>query len=360
MILAAALHLALIFPLRYPLPMQTRTLGRTGLQVSVVGFGGIPIQGVDFAEAERVLNRALDRGINFFDTARGYTDSEEKIGRALGRRRGEFWLASKSLVRDAEGITAEVETSLRNLRTDCIDLYQLHAVGSENQLERVLGAGGAYEALQRARTQGKIRFIGITGHSRSVLLKAIETGAFDTVQHPFNPIETEWQDDVIPAAKAAGLGLIAMKPAAGGALRNVPAALRFELARGMDVVIPGMDSLAQVDANAAVGLELRAPDVEELRQLEADRELWGNRFCRRCGYCMPCPNGLQIPMLLLLQGYWERYELRDWAVERLQGMEKSYEDCQACGVCVERCPYQLAIPELMRRGAEEMPRAARE
>jgi len=324
------------------------------LQVSVIGFGGIPIQGLDFAGAARVLHRALDCGINFFDTARGYTDSEEKMGRALGGRRGEFWLASKSLARDATGMTAELETSLRNLRTDCIDLYQLHAVGSEKQLEHVLGPGGAYEVLARARRAGQIRFIGITGHSRPTLLKAIETGAFDTVQHPFNPIETEWQDDVIPAAKAAGLGLITMKPAAGGALRNVPAALRFELAAGMDVVIPGMDSVAQVEANAAVGMDLREPDLEELRQLDRDKQLWGDRFCRRCGYCLPCPNGLQIPMLLLLQGYWERYGLRDWALERLQGMEKGYDDCEDCGVCVARCPYQLAIPELMRRGAEEM------
>ncbi len=334
--------------------METCILGRTGLTVSVIGFGGIPIQRLDATAAERVLHGALDSGITFIDTARGYTDSEEKIGRALSGRRGEFVLASKAMSRDSAGMTAELETSLRHLRTDRIDLYQLHAIGSEAQLERVLADGGAYEALARARDKGQVRHIGVTGHSRQMLLKAIATGMFDTVQHPFNPIEQEWREDVIPAARQAGLGLIAMKPVAGGAIRNVPAALRFELAGGMDAVIPGMDSIEQVRQNAAVGEELRPPSAREMEALEADRAFWGDRFCRRWGYCMPCPNGLQIPMLLLLQGYHERYGLQDWANERLEGLEKSYEDCQACGLCVERCPYQLPIPDLLRQARETM------
>jgi len=306
------------------------------------------------ADAERVLLRAADRGITFFDTARGYTDSEEKIGRALAARRGELVIATKALSRDAAGMAAEVETSLRNLRTDVIDLYQLHCISSDRDLDRVMGPGGAYEALSRARDRGQVRFIGITSHSRPVLLRAIATGVFDTVQHPINPIETEWREDVVPAARQADLGTIAMKPAAGGAIGDVPAALRYELAAGMDVVIPGMDSTEQVDANAAVGEELRPPTAKEQTDLEEEKKRWGTSFCRRCGYCMPCPNGLQIPFLLLIQAYYVRYGMRDWALERLAGLEKTYADCVACGECVTRCPYELPIPELMARAAEEV------
>lgn len=333
--------------------MEMRTLGRTGLTVSAIGFGGIPIQGLTPLEAGRVLNAALDAGINFIDTARGYTDSEAKIGRALRERRSEYILATKALSRDADGMARELAESLRNLQTDHIDLYQLHAVGSAKQLEQVLGPGGAYETLARARDAGQVRFIGVTGHSRDVLKQAVETGAFDTVQHPFNPIEREWSEDVIPAAKARNVGLIAMKPVAGGALANVAAALRFELTAGMDVVIPGMQSIEEVKANAAAGIELRPPTEAELAALQEEAEHWGTRFCRRCGYCMPCPNGLNIPMLLLLQAYEERYDLKDWAAERLAGLEKHYDDCISCGTCLERCPYELPIPELLQRSATQ-------
>lgn len=334
--------------------MQKNTLGRTAMAVSVIGFGGIPIQQVSEAEASRILNHALDRGVNFIDTARGYTDSESKIGKALKHRRGDFFLATKALSRDAAGMAKELETSLRELQTDCIDLYQFHAIGTREQLDQVLGPDGAYSVLQKARRDGKVRFIGVTGHGRDILKAAIETDAFDTLQHPFNPIETEWEDAVIPTAKAKNIGLICMKPVAGGAIDNVPAALRFSLHKGMDVLIPGMDSIEQVDQNCEVGDNLRPPTAEELTILAAEKEAWGDRFCRRCGYCMPCPNGLNIPMLLLLHGYHERYGMTDWALERLEGLDKKYDDCVACGDCLSRCPYQLKIPEFMEKAGKEL------
>jgi uncharacterized protein len=349
--------------------MEKRILGRTGMEVSVIGFGGIPIQKLPFEEAATLLNRALDLEINFIDTARGYTDSEQKIGRALASRRGEFLLASKSMARDGEAMAEELETSLRELRTDCIDLYQLHALPSIEELDRVIAPGGAYDTLVKARQAGKIRFIGVTGHLREVLLRAVETDLFDTVQHPFNPIETEWAQDVIPAARARNVGLIGMKPAAGGAISNVPAALRFELtglsteaepidnhdfSGGMDLVIPGMDSLAQVEQNAEVGTSLRPPDPGEMTDLEADIQRWQGAFCRRCGYCMPCPEGLSIPFLLLIQAYYERYNLQEWARERLSGLEKKYDDCAACGHCLELCPYELKIPDLMAAAGKQV------
>ncbi len=329
--------------------MRRTTLGKTGLEVSVVGFGGIPIQGISFTEAEKVLLRSVDRGINFFDSARGYTDSEEKMGRALIRHRDEIILASKSLSRSAEGITAELETSLHNMRTRHIDIYQIHSVGSRDQLDAVLSPGGAYEALDKARQDGKIRWIGITGHFRPVLVEAVRTGLFDTVQMPYNPIETEWETDLIPEARKLDVGTIGMKPLAGGALTNAGASIRFALSRGIDVSIPGMDSVEQVDENAAAGAAPAALTDVELAELLEEKEVWGGTFCRRCGYCMPCPEGLNIPFLLLIEAYYTRYGLKDWANKRLATLEKRYEDCTGCEECLDRCPYNLPIPDLMKR-----------
>ncbi len=331
--------------------MQKRKLGKTDMMVSAVGFGGIPIQGVSFEEADRIFKKALDEGINFFDSARAYTDSEEKMGRTLPGVRDRIYLSTKALSRTAPKLAEEIETSLRNLRTDMIDLYQLHSVGSLAELDNVLSPGGAYDALVEARAAGKVRWLGITGHSREVMLKAIETGFFDTAQFPFNPIETEWEEAVIPAAKKAGIGTICMKPFAGGAIRNHKAALRFVLTRGMDVAIPGMDAVEQVEENASVAKKIVPPSEAELVRLHAEQVRWGERFCRRCGYCMPCPNGLNIPFLFLIEGYYTRYELQDWALARLEALEKKFGDCAACGECLKKCPYNLPIPGMMEDAA---------
>ncbi len=334
--------------------MQKRQLGHTDMNAGVVGFGGIPIQGVSFDEADRILKAAVEKGVNFFDSARAYTDSEEKMGRALAGARGGIYLSTKALSRSAPELAKEIETSLRSLRTDTIDLYQLHSVGTSAELDRVLAPGGAYEALVEARAAGKIRWIGITGHSREIMLKAIRTGLFDTAQFPFNPIETEWEEEIIPAAKEAGIGTICMKPFAGGAIRSRAAALRFELARGMEVVIPGMDAVEQVEENASAGEKIAAPDALELAGLEAEKRLWGEKFCRRCGYCRPCPNGLNIPFLFLIDGYYTRYELKDWALARLAALPKKFADCADCGECLEKCPYGLAIPDMMKDAAKRV------
>lgn len=329
--------------------MNKKQLGKTDIEAYPVGFGGIPIQRLSLKEAEKVLRRAFDRGIDFYDTARGYTDSEEKIGKALSPVRNRIFLASKAMSRDFRGMSGELETSLGQLQTDMIDLYQLHNVATSEILQRVTGPGGALEALQKAREAGKIRWIGVTGHSRPVLLEAIRTGLFDTVQLPFNPIESEWAKEVIPAAARMGMGVIGMKPVAGGAIRHVPESIHFALANGVDISIPGMDDTAQVDQNVEAGSG--PPDLtsEELGLLEEEKKTWRGRFCRRCGYCLPCPEGLNIPFLLLIEAYYSRYDLRDWALSRLKTLEKKYADCTACGICVERCPYDLPVPELMER-----------
>jgi uncharacterized protein len=332
--------------------MRRTRLGRTGLEVSVIGFGGIPIQGVDAAEAERVVHAALDEGITLFDSARVYTDSEEKLGRALRGHRREVVLATKSMARDQAGMAREIETSLKALCTDCIDLYQVHNPGSDEQLAQVLGPGGALEALRAAQAQGKVRFLGLTGHARPLLAKAMGGGQFDTVQLPFSPLESEARGDVLPAARAVGAGVLAMKPLAGGALGKLPtAALRRGLEFGVDAVLAGMDGVEQVRENAAAGRAEGPLATAELVTLSAECARWAGEFCRRCGYCKPCPNGLDIPFLFLIEAYYTRYELHDWARARLAALGKRFSDCQACGQCTERCPYGLPVPELMARAA---------
>ncbi len=334
--------------------MKKRILGRTGLEVSVIGLGGIPIQGLPTTEASRVVRAAVDAGINFVDSARGYTDSEAKIGEALAGARDAVYLATKSMALTADEMARDVDISLDNLRTDVIDLYQIHNPANDEQLDRMLGPGGAYEALSTARDAGKIRFIGITGHSRSVVSRAILTGLFDTVQHPCNPLEIAWLEKVNPEARSGGLGTICMKPVAGGAFRNVPAAMRFSLAAGMDILIPGMDTVEQVEENARVGEGILEPSEEDLASIEMEKADWKGAFCRRCGYCMPCQNGLNIPFLFLIEAYYTRYDLKEWALERLGGLEKRYSDCTACGDCLDRCPYDLEIPAMMERAAESV------
>ena len=235
-----------------------------------------------------------------------------------------------------------------------IDLYQLHSIGTLADLDRVLAPGGAYEALVEARAAGKIRWIGITGHSREIMLKAIRTGLFDTAQFPFNPIETEWEEEVIPAAKAAGVGTICMKPLAGGAIRNA----RSRCASSSRAAWTSSSrewtrwSRSWRTPRPERGSPRRTPRSSP--RSRPRKKLWGDKFCRRCGYCLPCPNGLNIPFLFLIDGYYTRYELKDWALARLSALPKKFGDCAECGECLEKCPYGLAIPDMMKDAAKRV------
>lgn len=329
-------------------------LGNTGLKICRVGFGGIPIQRLTVAEAQRLIHEALEKDINFFDTSRIYTDSEAKLGHALAGNRNRAAIASKTYSRDADGARRDLETSLKELGTDHVEIYQCHNVSTEWDLEKILGPGGALEALEHAREQGLVQFVGITGHKPWILEKALEAYPFATLQVPVNIIEQSSLEKLIPAARAKGLGIIAMKPVAGGALREVELNLRFVLSSGVDVVIPGMDDPAQVTQNLAI-LDRPLPlTSQEMQRLEKEKERLGDHFCRRCEYCMPCPEGLNIPLLHLMEGYYFRYNLKEWSLERLAGMNRTFTDCTACGVCVNRCPYNLNMPELFKSAAERI------
>jgi len=323
--------------------MQYRQLGRTGLNVSVIGFGGIPIQRISVIEAATIVQNALNKGINFFDTARSYTDSEEKLGKALKNNRSKVIIATKSMARTKEDMATDIKNSLATMGVDYIDLYQLHNVKSQEALEQVFRPDGALAALKEAQKAGVVKHIGITGHIKSYLLEALKTGELETIQFPFNAVETSGAQELLDQAAQTGTGIIIMKPLAGGAIRNTNLALRFILERNVSTVIPGMDSVAQVEENIFAGQEVLPLSAGEKSVLEEEAVRLGAAFCRRCEYCQPCPQGIDIPMVFLLDGYYTRYDLKDWARERYRGLSTRPDACVECGACEEKCPYSLPI-----------------
>ena len=327
--------------------MEYRVLGKTGLKVSVVGFGGIPIQRVSAVEAHGIVNRALDLGINFFDTARGYTDSEEKLGAALKARRNEAVIATKSMARTGEAMAAEIKVSLKTMGLDYIDLYQLHNVKSQGELDKVLSPEGALAALIEAKKAGLVRHIGITGHIKEFLARILDLKEIETVQFPFNVVETGGVPELLQQAGARGTGVIVMKPMAGGALTRGNLALRYILEHDVTTAIPGMDSLQQVEENAGVGNALLPLTAAEREELAGEAETLGGAFCRRCEYCKPCNRQIDIPAVFLLDGYYTRYNLHEWARERYRSLGVGVEACTQCGECEERCPYNLPIRQML-------------
>lgn len=321
--------------------------------INPVGFGGIPIQRLGMKDAIGLLHYAFSRGINLVDTARGYTDSEEKIGHALESFGPGVYTATKSMVRSYEDMKRDIEISLNKMKQDFIFLYQLHCVNSLQELKKITDMEkGALRALTEARKAGRVKHIGITGHIPGVLAEALMLGIFEAVQVPHNIIETECERVLIPLAVSMDIPVLAMKPAAGGALRRVALNLRYILSRGTSVALCGMDSKSQVDDNLSVLPDIEKPDEKEMSMLYEEKALWSGEFCRRCEYCMPCPQGLNIPFLLLLIAYWERYNLKEWVLERLEGQAKKFQDCTGCGECERKCAYGLNIIEMLRKGAD--------
>lgn len=326
--------------------MKYNMLGNTGLNVSRIGFGGIPIQHVNQENANKIISKCIELGINFFDTARGYTVSEELIGNALVGKRENVYIATKTMVKDYHGMMQEVETSLKNLKTDYIDLYQFHNVLSVDDLEKIMGKDGALEALVRLKNEGVIKNIGITSHKVPVIERVLETDIFATIQFPFNVIEKQGEE-LFKKANEKGLGTIAMKPMAGGALRDGRTSLKYILESPyLNVAIPGMDSVEQVIENAGAADDTPMTVEEKDKLIKIAKDL-GETFCRRCGYCLPCPEGIDIPNIFLMEGYYTRYDLTDWAVSRYKSFDAKADACKKCGLCESRCPYELPIRDML-------------
>ena len=333
--------------------MEYRALGKTGLKISRLGFGGIPIQKID-AEGTKVLMSALmEEGVNFIDTARGYTVSEEYLGYALEGIRDKFVLATKSMARTKEAMAGDVDTSLRNLRTDYIDLYQIHNPGAKD-LEQVTAPGGALEALLEAKAAEKIGHIGITLHSVDLFKQVIDLPWVETVMFPYNIVETQGEDCIAQCAER-DIGFICMKPLAGGAIENAPVAMRFILSNpDVTVVIPGMADVAEITQNASMVSDTTPLTDEEQREILRIKDSLGSNFCRRCNYCAPCTVGINISAVFLFEGYYSRYDLKDWASARYGQLSKTASDCIGCGVCESRCPYNLPIRDMLKKAAEAM------
>lgn len=328
--------------------MEYTTLGKTGLTISRMGFGGIPIQKVD-APAVRTLMQALsEQGVNYIDTARGYTVSERYLGEALEGLRDRFVIATKSMARTKAAMEKDIETSLANLRTDHIELYQVHNP-SLAELETVTAPGGALEALLEAKAAGKIGHIGLTAHMAAVFERALDMDWVETVMFPYNIVETQGEA-LMRRCTQQNVGFIAMKPLAGGALEDATLALRF-IRQNPDVtvVIPGMYSVEEARQNIAAVQDAAPLTQAELERIDAIREELGTQFCRRCNYCQPCTAGIGISGIFVLEGYLQRYGLGDWAKARYAGMAKKAGDCIGCGACEARCPYQLPIREMLAR-----------
>lgn len=332
--------------------MQYTVLGKTGLKIARLGFGGIPIQRIDAPQTKALMELLRQAGVNFIDTARGYTVSEEFLGVGLEGIRQDFILATKSMSRTKEAMARDIDTSLKNLRTDYIDLYQVHNVTPE-QLEQVMAPGGALEALLEAKAAGKIRHIGVTSHSLDTFRMAVELDWVETFMFPYNIVEDQARELIARCAER-NIGFICMKPLAGGAIENATLALRYICANpDVTVVIPGMAAPEELAQNVAAVADASPLTEQEKQAMEQIRKELGTQFCRRCNYCQPCTVGINISGCFLFEGYHKRYGLQQWAQSRYATLDKTASDCIECGACEERCPYNLPIRQMLKSVAKE-------
>ncbi|HUT59963.1 MAG TPA: aldo/keto reductase [Phycisphaerae bacterium] len=330
--------------------MEKARLGRTNLQVTRTSFGALPIQRVDIDTAGSILRRAFEAGINFYDTARAYTDSEAKLGCALADVRDEIVIATKSPSGDRARVMKDVETSLRELKTDRVDILQLH---NPRELSDAADGESAYAGLAQARREGKTRFIGITEHRLDVAVAAAESGLYDTVQFPISMISDAKELRLVEVCKVCDVGLIAMKALCGGLVRNIRAAFAFYRQFASVVPIWGVQRMAELEQFLALDADPPELDDELRAAIEADRGELAGDFCRGCGYCLPCPAEIPIPMAARMAFLMRRAPTKGFLAPAWQRQMARIDDCIECGDCRERCPYGLDTPALLKRMYED-------
>jgi predicted aldo/keto reductase-like oxidoreductase len=292
-----------------------------------------------------VVHRALDLGINLIDTAAGYGNSEERIGKALVGRRDQAIIATKSGKTSKAEAAAELDRSLERLRTDAIDVWQLHNISTAEKYAQVTGPGGSLEVAQEALQAGKIRHIGLSSHNLDIAMEAVKSGLFETVQFPFNYVTREPEDDLIPLAQEHDVGFIGMKPFAGGMLNDARLSFKYVLQFDWVVPDPGIETVEEIEQIVSIvesgDLTLTA---QERQEIEARRAELGTQFCRQCGYCQPCPQEIPISMVMISQGMWKLWP-RETYLDWMGRVTDQARDCVQCGECETRCPYQLPIRE---------------
>ena len=330
--------------------MDRVTLGKTGITVCRNGFGALPIQRIGKEDAAYLVRKAYENGVNFFDTARVYTDSEEKLGYATSSFRDKIYIATKTAAKNGEDLKKDLETSLSLLKTDYIDIYQFH---NPPFCPKPGDGTGLYEAMLEAKKEGKIRHIGITNHRLGVAKEAIESGLYETLQFPFSYISGEKEMELLSMCRERGMGFIAMKGLAGGLLNNSRVCYAFM--SQFDNVLPiwGVQRERELDEWLSYNDNPPVMDEEVKSIIEKDRKELSGDFCRGCGYCMPCPMGIQISECARMIQMIRRSPSEGQLGAEAQAMMANIHNCVKCGKCMDKCPYSLPIPTLLEKNLED-------
>jgi uncharacterized protein len=333
-----------------------KPFGKTGLNLFSIGFGGIPIQRLERQEAIDLVQTAYKEGIQFYDTARAYTTSESIIGQSLEKVRKNVFLASKSDLRSYKGISQHLEESLHDLRSEFIDLYQLHMVNKRQEWVEIKAKKGALKALREAQSSGVIRYIGITSHNPGLLIDILNEAWFDSIMIPYNYLATLPRSQLLPLAKSLDVATIAMKPIGGGALTNAALSLKFLLMDEMiDIVIPGVERKEEIYENVKTAKGKLSITTTDKETIEKDRLELGNEYCRGCDYCQPCPNNVPISFILRAHSQFvRRTGWTDFVIDFTKSLGDVDKMCINCGKCEARCPYNLPIRRLIRSKSMEL------
>ncbi len=330
--------------------MRKITLGKTGITVNKNGFGALPIQRISEESAIYLLRKAYDNGIRFYDTARFYTDSEKKLGLAFEGMRENIYLASKTMTQTPEEFWEQLETTLQNLKTTYLDIYQFH---NPPFCPKPGDGSGLYEAMLEAKAQGKIRHIGITNHRLAVAREAVDSGLYDTLQFPFSYLSGDKELELVEKCEKAGMGFLAMKALAGGLITNSAAAYAFM--KKFPHVLPIWGIQRERELDEFLSYQEKEPELEGALQeaIDADREQLKGEFCRGCGYCMPCPAGIEINNCARMSLMIRRAPSEAQLTEEMQAKMKKIEECLHCGKCKEKCPYGLDTPALLEKNYKD-------
>lgn len=330
--------------------MRKVTLGNTGITVNKNGFGALPIQRVSEDKAVYLLRKAYEHGVQFYDTARFYTDSEKKLGLAFEGMRENIYFASKTMTQTVEGFWEQLETTLQNLKTTYLDIYQFH---NPPFCPKPGDGSGLYEAMVEAKKQGKIRHIGITNHRLAVAEEAVSSGLYDTLQFPFSYLSGDKELELVEKCQKAGMGFLAMKALAGGLITNSAAAYAFM--EQFEHVLPIWGIQREKELDEFLSYQEKEPKLEGALQeaIAADRAQLQGEFCRGCGYCMPCPVGIEINNCARMSLMIRRAPSEAQLTEEMQAKMKKIEECLHCGKCKAKCPYGLDTPTLLEKNYQD-------